>query len=361
LGPKASRQQSGNVTLARRAFILGGTGQIGRAVARNLLDQGWRVVVAHRGRRPPPPESVEGGAGVSILDREQPGDLAHALADGADALIDTVAFTQLHADQLLEVQGNVGAFVVISSASVYRDGAGRTLDEAAQNGFPEMPDPIPESQLTVDPGPTTYSTRKVALERRLLDGAKVPVTVLRPCAIHGIGSQHPREWWLVKRMLDGRRNIPLMYRGSSRFHTSAVANIAALVHTAVKVPGKRVLNIGDPDAPSVAQIANLIARHLRYEGTLVNGSDSGNPPMIGDTPWSVPRPFVIDTRAALDLGYIPATAYADAVPAMCEWLVKTARGRDWREQFPSYSRYGDPFDYAAEDRFLSNQQPLSAL
>jgi len=136
-----------------------------------------------------------------------------------------------------------------------------------------------------------------------------------------------------------------------------VANIAALVHTALEVPGSRVLNIGDPDAPSVAEIANLIARHLLYEGTLVNGSDSGNPPMIGGTPWSVPRPFVIDTRAALDLGFSPATTYADAVPAMCDWLVETARaGGDWRKQFPSYARYGDPFDYAAEDRFFTNQQ-----
>jgi nucleoside-diphosphate-sugar epimerase len=274
--------------LARRAFILGGTGQIGRAVARNLLDQGWRVVVAHRGRRSPPPELVEGGASVCILGREQPGDLAHALADGADALIDIVAFTRSHGDQLLNVQGSVGAFVVISSAGVYRDAAGRALDEAAQNGFPEMPEPIPETQSTVDPGPTTYSTRKVALERALLDLAVVPVTVLRRCAFHGIGSRYPREWWLVKRVLDGRRNIPVMYRGSSRFHTSAVANIAALVHTALEVPGSRVLNIGDPDAPSVAEIANLIARHLRYEGTFVNASDSGNPSMIGGTPWSVP-------------------------------------------------------------------------
>jgi nucleoside-diphosphate-sugar epimerase len=246
--------------------MLGGTGQIGRAVAHNLLDQGWRVVLAHRGHRPPPPELPERGANLSVLDREQPGELARVLADGADALIDTIAFTKLHADQLLDVEGSVGAFVVISSARVYRDGAGRTLDGAGQNGFPEMPDPIPETQPTVDPGPTTYSTRKVALERRLLDRANVPVTVLRACAIHGAGSQHPREWWLVKRILDGRRAIPLAYRGSSRFHTCAAANIAALILTALKVPGTKVLNIADPTAPSVAEIAALIARHLRYEG-----------------------------------------------------------------------------------------------
>jgi len=222
------RRGKDNATLARQAFILGGTGQIGRAVARNLLDHGWRVVVAHRGQRPLPTDLIERGAKVSILDREQSKELALALADGADALIDTIAFTQLHADQLLEMQGSVGAFVVVSSASVYRDAAGRTLDEAGQNGFPEMPEPIPETQPTVDPGPTTYSTRKVALERALLDRAMVPVTILRPCAIHGPGSRFPREWWVVKRILDGRPKIPLAYRGSSRFHTSSVGNIAAL-------------------------------------------------------------------------------------------------------------------------------------
>jgi hypothetical protein len=117
---------------------------------RNLLDHGWTVVVADRGRRPPPPELIEAGARIAILDREQPGELARALAGGAVALIDTIAFTQLRADQLLDMQRSVGAFVVILSASVYRDEAGRTLDEARQNrtAFQKCPTP-----------------RKVALER----------------------------------------------------------------------------------------------------------------------------------------------------------------------------------------------------
>jgi hypothetical protein len=58
------------------------------------------------------------------------------------------------------VQCRVGALVVVSSASVYRDAAGRTLDEAAASGFPELPVPIPETQPTVEPGAATYSTRK---------------------------------------------------------------------------------------------------------------------------------------------------------------------------------------------------------
>jgi hypothetical protein len=65
------------------------------------------------------------------------GESVRALRLGADALIDTIAFGLEHARQLIEVQGNVWTFVVISSSSVYRDALGKTLDEAPQNGFPE--------------------------------------------------------------------------------------------------------------------------------------------------------------------------------------------------------------------------------
>jgi hypothetical protein len=61
--------------------------------------------------------------------------------------------------------------------------------------------------------------------------------------------------------------------------------------------------------------------------------------------------------AARDLGYIPAATYANAVPALCDWLVETVREGDWRERFPTFARYGrDLFDYAAEDEFLGATQ-----
>jgi nucleoside-diphosphate-sugar epimerase len=342
--------------MSRRAFILGGTGQIGRAVAEDLLATGWNVTVSHRGIHPPPEQLIERGARIAVLDRHNPGDLARALGSGADALIDTTAFDLGHAHQLIAVQGNVGSFVVISSASVYRDSLDRTLDEASQNGFPEFPDPIPETHPTVDPGPTTYSTRKIALERHLLDEAAAPVTILRPCAIHGLGSRQPREWWFVKRILDHRRTIPLAYRGTSRFHTSAVANIAALTRVVVETPGHRVLNIADPSAPSVADIAAFITQHLDYDGCIVEVDEQSYPPSVGRTPWSVPRPFVLDCRAATYLGYSPATTYADAVKLVCDWLVETVGDGDWKERFPVLASYPrELFDYAVEDEFFGMQ------
>jgi nucleoside-diphosphate-sugar epimerase len=339
--------------MTRHAFILGGTGQIGRAVAGELVEQGWRVTVAHRGTNRLPSSLAKHDVEVVILDREKPGELARAMRSGADALIDTIAFGPDHAHQLIEVQESVGTFVVISSSSVYRDAFGRTLDEAQQNGFPDLPVPIPEAQPTVDPGPATYSTRKVAVERTLLDHATTPVTVLRPGAINGPGSRFPREWWFVKRILDGRKAIPLAYRGTSRFHTTSVANIAALTRVVIEAPASRVLNIADPSPPSVAEIAAFITQHMGYAGHIVEVPGEDYPAVLGRTPWSVPRPFVLDMRAAAALGYAPATTYGDAVKLTCAWLVETASEGDWREMFPGIARSPELFDYRVEDRLLA--------
>jgi nucleoside-diphosphate-sugar epimerase len=341
--------------MSRRAFILGGTGQIGRAVALDLLVAGWEVTVSHRGIHPVPHELVEHGAKPAVFDRNTPGALAAALGSGADLLVDAIAFDVGDARQLVAVQRSVGHFVVISSASVYRDALGRTLDEAPQNGFPELPDPIAETQPTVAPGPSTYSTRKIALERHLLDQSATPITILRPSAIYGVGSRSPREWWFVTRMLDRRPAIPLAYRGASRFHTTAAANIAALIRTVADHPGRRVLNIADPSAPSVVDIAACIARQQGYAGRIVPVDDPAYPPPVGRTPWSVPRPFVLDCRAALNLGYTPVADYPDMAGPVCDWLAAIAADGDWKGRFPRLANQRNHFDYTAEDEFFAKR------
>jgi len=339
--------------MSRHAFILGGTGQIGRAITGNLLDAGWRVTVAHRGSRELPNELVARGAKIITLNRETPDELPRALGSGADALIDVVAFEPSHGRQLLNLQHSVGALVVISSCSVYRDASGRSLDSIAQRGFPEFPDPIPETQPIVTPGPATYATRKVALERLLLDNAIIPVTVLRPGAICGLGSIHPREWWFVKRILDGRKAIPLAYRGTSRFHTSSAANIAEVTRVALEVKGSRILNIGDPWAPTVAEIAALIAQHMSYSGKLIEVDGDEFTANVGVTPWSGLHPLVLDNGAALALGYTPITTYGNSVGPICDGLVEAAAGKDWRVLFPILASYpADLFDYQLEDAVL---------
>ncbi|HEY3887063.1 MAG TPA: NAD-dependent epimerase/dehydratase family protein [Caulobacteraceae bacterium] len=332
--------------MASTAFIIGGTGQIGRATARNLLAKGWRVRLAQRSDAGLPAD-LAGRVDLVELDRDQPGALAAGLAGGADAVIDTVAFTEAHARQLIALSRDIGALVVISSASVYRDGAGRTLDEAAQTGFPEFPVPIGEDQPTVEAGPATYSTAKVALEQALLQDFPRPVTILRPAAIYGDGSRHPREWWFVKRLLDGRRRIPLAYEGQSRFHTSATANIAELCRIALEQPATRVLNAADPRALTVAEIGAAIAAAYGVDLDFVRLS---GPPKrgVGAHPWCIPEAIVLDMSRAEALGYRPVVRYEDAVGEACRSVEAAAAAG---VVFPAY--INALFDYTAEDAALA--------
>ena len=336
--------------MAGTAFVLGGTGQIGRALADRLVETGWQVTVAARGGRPVP----EGVRFVPV-DRTKAGELEAALGDGVDVLVDLIPLWVDDATQLLSVAGRVGSLVAVSSASVYADADGRSLDEATgADNFPVLPVPIPETQETVEPGEATYSTRKVAIERTLLERSPVPVTVVRPCAIHGPWTTLSREWFFVKRALDGRRVVVLGGHGESVFHTTSVANLAELVRLAAGRPGTRVVNCGDPSAATVLEIARLVGGALGREWVevLVPYSPYPGP---GATPWSVPRSFVLEMSAAeAELDYSPLTTYADAVRETCDWLVNATEGADWRKVLTGSAEVmaGD-FDYAAEDALIA--------
>ena len=184
-----------------RALIFGGTGQIGRATALEFARAGWQVDAVTRSR-PLAPEVL--ALGVHPLPAGPT--RAALIARGYDAVIDTLAFTAADAADLLAEPA--GHLTVISTASVYADAQGRGF-ERTDDGFPHYPDPIPETQPLVPPG-EGYSAGKVALEAALGTHA----AILRPGAIHGIGARHPREWYFVKRALDGRKRLPLADGGS---------------------------------------------------------------------------------------------------------------------------------------------------
>src|ERR687896_121805 len=124
------------------AFLLGGTGQIGRAVSRRLADAGWEVSVASRGERPVD-EDQKAHARHVALDRSDDDSLREALGDGVDVLVDVIPFEPRDAAQLVALRGRFGSLIAISSASVYSDTHGRTLDEATgPEEFPVLQVPI---------------------------------------------------------------------------------------------------------------------------------------------------------------------------------------------------------------------------
>ncbi|MEE4543804.1 NAD-dependent epimerase/dehydratase family protein [Streptomyces sp. V4-01] len=341
------------------AFVIGASGQIGRQAVRALAADGWRVTAASRGGGAD--ESWPEGVRTVRVDRADDAALAAALGDGCDVLLDCVAYDAGHARQLLALSGRIGSAVVISSAAVYQDERGNSFDTQDEpGGQPRYPVPAPETLDTVAPGPATYGTRKVELERLLLAaGDRLPTTLLRAGAIHGRHSPLPRELFFAKRALDGRPVRVLAYGGASRFHPVHVSNLAELVRLASHRPGSRVLNAGDPAVPTVADIAAAVDAVLgaRSEQVLLAGPAGKDG--VGDHPWALEHPMVLDMASAeRELGYRPVTTYEQSLPGTVEWLASAGAAERWRELFPLVARlsdeHGDWFDYAAEDAWLAS-------
>jgi nucleoside-diphosphate-sugar epimerase len=339
-----------------RALILGGTGLIGRAIARRLLAAGWRVDLAGRNPVHLLVDIAAAGGRFVAADRDDSDQLLAAIGDGADLLVDCICYTAADATRLLPLVHDAASTVMISSKAVYIDDAGHHSNSAIA---PQFDGPIRETQPTVAPGDGDYTTaagygaNKVAAEQVLLDSGR-PVTVLRPSKIHGPGARRPREWVFVKRALDRRPAVFLAHRGAGVDHPTAAANIAALIEVVAATPGRRILNSADPDAPSALQISRTIARQLDHaweEVLLDDGADEG----LGRHPWDAPHPIVLDLTAAVELGYTPVGDYATTVADEVEWLVASARGGDGAAHLPGLDEpfFRPMFDYAAEDRYFA--------
>ncbi|MFD4657542.1 NAD-dependent epimerase/dehydratase family protein [Kitasatospora sp. NPDC058444] len=111
-----------------RLLLLGGTKFVGRVVAEEALARGWEVTALNRGTQPAP-------EGVEVLkgDRIAEGGLA-ALATGEwDSVVDTWSWAPAAVrDSARLLDGRVGHYAYISSASVYAWPKAPGADESAE-------------------------------------------------------------------------------------------------------------------------------------------------------------------------------------------------------------------------------------
>ena len=333
-----------------KAFVIGGSGQIGFAIGNRLSHEGWSVILSSRSslKFDGPWQHVKldiNQPDIIQLDVNQLFSRSEALSDEFDLLISCIAFDASDARELLKLQPRAKRIVAISSASVYQDTQGRTLDEAKDCGFPVFDGPLTEETTTVPAGPETYSTRKIAMENELLANADIPVTILRPCVIHGPYSKHSREWWFVKRILDGRKQIPLAYGGRSQFQTTSASAIAEVILRSSNEDLPAVINVADLDSPTVKEIGQTIITAMNSNAELVGLADAPYPATEGATPWSIPQPFICDSSAR------SINSYAETVPDTINWLVDKVHGKSWQELLPQLASYPQElFDYLNDDK-----------
>lgn len=323
-----------------RVLVFGASGQVGRAVARDWAAAGWDVVAVSRSALP--------GLGIPVqAPRASRAETIRALGP-FDAVFDPLCFTATEATDLLAEP--VGQLVVVSTASVYADDQGRGFETDPALGFPRYPDPILETQSTVPAG-EGYSAGKVGMEQALLAAGR-SVALLRAGAIHGEGARHPREFWFLKRALDGRAVLPLAQGGRTFFHTTSTRGLASLARLLAQ-GATGAFNAADPGALDTAAIAQAVAAHVGHHFQIIDPGPRSDE--VGASPLSADHPIRLSLAKAEATGW-RGPDYLDTLPAYLDWLIP--RAGDWQTHFPVFTLYGhDPFDYAAEDAALDLLRP----
>ncbi|ABY24389.1 nucleoside-diphosphate-sugar epimerase [Renibacterium salmoninarum ATCC 33209] len=171
--------------------------------------------------------------------------------------------------------------------------------------------------------------------------------MIRASKVHGIGTAQAREWVFVKRILDERKTVFLAREGRDINHTTAAANTAALIEQVARIPGRRILNSADPDAPSALEICRTVAQHFGSQWQEILLADDVDPE-LGAHPWTAVHPVVLETSASLALGYRPVGNYAETIGAELDWLIANPAERP-DDDDPFFTGL---FDYASENRHL---------
>jgi nucleoside-diphosphate-sugar epimerase len=333
---------------------------VGRAVAAELANAGWAVRGTGRSRERFPDALASAGVQFLLADRGDRCALAEAVGEGTDVVIDCVCYTAQHAQGLLDHRERIASGIVVSTKAVYVDDHG---NHANSEERPRFDGPVREDQPVLAPdfsgnydSREGYGPNKVAAERVLLD-AGWPVTILRPSRIHGVGSARPREWFIVRRILDGRTRIPLAHGGQTANGPTAATNLAALSAVCASKPGTRVLNVADPDAPTAADVTRAVAAACDSRLDVV-GLPHDAPPELGYSPWASWPPFLLDTSEAQTMpGYRPVP-YAAAVRDEVRWLLSLSAAD--RQALNADPYFADLFDYSLDDRALARYERKQA-
>ena len=244
-------------------LIIGGTRYMGRIVVQRLLERGDKVTIFSRGTTQPEwwhqIEHIQG-------DREDRADFAAKLKGKSfDAVIDTQAYRKEDVESAIGAfDGNVGHYVIVSTGSVYLEGAVDfskhcTFQESVVDWssidytYPAGEDPIRRRQTTL---------REVAPRKQ----QGIPYTIVRIPAVMGWDDPTGRMWWWVQRALDGR-GVVIPLENCGLFRTLYSADAAEAFIRVLDVPEtvNQTYHIAMQEIMTIERWASLIWRAAGHE------------------------------------------------------------------------------------------------
>lgn len=201
-----------------RILILGGTGVIGSAVARECVAHGIETTVVARGRRP----GLE-GVEWALCDRNDSAGLKMRFVDRRfEAVVDLLSFDAEDAEQTIELFGSrCSRMLFISSVAAYK----RPLRSL----------PCRENTEELWENPQfEYGYQKAEMERFLRGriAAGLPLTIVRPALTFGPGARNfgvlRQNAGVVDRIRRGKRLI-LFGDGTAPWHFTFASDMAAAI------------------------------------------------------------------------------------------------------------------------------------
>jgi nucleoside-diphosphate-sugar epimerase len=328
-----------------KALVVGGTGPTGPFIIDGLVARGYEPVILHRGTHE-----------VDFVERFE-----HLHADPhfedsvrdalGDRTFDLVVATYGRLRILVDILADRTERMVTIGGTVYeRQRWSRPAGESASRDV---------SHKLVS---RVQETEEAILARH--DAAHLNLTHLRYPNLYGPRQLAPREWSIIRRILDGRTTIPVIDGGLTLEGRAYVENAAHAVLLAIDHPGRaagRIYHVTDEVTPTDAERALAIAAAMGAEIELVNYPRAAGRPayfwgggrnlesMGSGGPPPTHHKLLDGSRIRDELGYHDIVDFEDAIATTVEWYMKNPLERGG----PDESRIGDPFDYAAEDRFAA--------
>ena len=248
--------------MAMRSLIIGGTRNLGPAIAHALLQRGDEVAVFNRGQtRDDLPEEVERLRG----DRTDPEKMKRVLSGREfDLVVDTTLYTGAEAETAVELfAGSAGRYIFLSTGQVYlvRTGVKRPFKEEDYAG-PVMEQP-PKSN-TSDYENWLYGFDKRAAEdvfARAWAERKFPFTSLRLPMVNSERDHYDRMYGYFLRIQDGGPVLIPEGDGAPVRHVYGGDVVQAIMRAAENDSSKGcAYNIGQDETLTLAEFLELLSQ-----------------------------------------------------------------------------------------------------
>jgi nucleoside-diphosphate-sugar epimerase len=334
-----------------KALVIGGTGPSGHYTVNGLLRRGYEVAMLHSGKH----ELDEIPKTVEHIHTDPFSEDALRSALGNRKFDLTIAaYGRLR--RIAEIMaGRTGRFISIGGAPAYRGYMNPAVLQPAG-----LPVPTSEDAPVVPVEDEDPKGWRVAQTEQAVFGSHPGATHFRYPLLYGAYQIAPREWCVVRRILDGRRSIIVPEDGLSLYHSAYVENAAHAILLAVDRPeasAGQIYNCGDERLLTLRQVIETIAQALGHELEIVSMPwEFAVParPMIAQ-PWTTHR--VLDlTKIRTQLGYADVVSPDRGLAITAKWL----RDHPPEPTGPDEKILQDPFDYRAEDELIDNWKTLRA-